>query len=502
MLDLTRVTSRLKPGKPLERAALAIGPARQVAEKRARTLLATVAPGTAHDAPLAAVEEWVVGQDIELVWLAMCTLTAELPISHHVARMHRLIALEGGHRLVRESIESIGHQMGVHGTPPEVSILEGVTVVDVHHTSLTHLNTGIQRVVRETTRRWARDHDVTLVGWVPGQRGLHLLSQAAIRTALHGVPNTEPPVSPHVVVPWKGVYLIPELMDHDRSMRALSLLLYSGCRSGGIGYDCVPLTMRETTNVGMGGAFAGWLAAARELDRIGTISAGARREYEGWGRMLGGHGTLGPQIREVMLAAGTAQTEPAVLERMRLRHCTPGWPMVLVVGTHEPRKNHLAVLHAAELLWREGQEFTLAFIGGSGWGAQEFLTRVAELRAAGRPVEDLAGVSDEDLWAAYRLATVTVFPSLNEGFGLPVAEALACGTPAITSNFGSMAEIAADGGADLVDPRDDADLARVLRRVLTDPDHLTELRHQAARRPLRDWDAYAAELWDFLVEGV
>ena len=96
------------------------------------------------------------------------------------------------------------------------------------------------------------------------------------------------------------------------------------------------------------------------------------------------------------------------------------------------------------------------------------MERLEEMAAAGRPVEARSTLDDETLWAAYRLARVTVFPSLNEGFGLPVGESIAAGTPAVTSDFGSMREIAEGGGALMVDPRDDHALADALRTVLTD----------------------------------
>jgi glycosyltransferase involved in cell wall biosynthesis len=175
--------------------------------------------------------------------------------------------------------------------------------------------------------------------------------------------------------------------------------------------------------------------------------------------------------------------------------------MVLCVGTHEPRKNHLAVLHAAEVLWRRGLRFSLTFVGGHSWNSQRFDEGLAQLRAAGRPVDNLSGVSDDELWAAYRVSHCVVFPSLNEGFGLPVAEALACGTPVVTSAFGSMAEIAAGGGAVLVDPRDDASLVDGLQRVLTDREEYAALRAAAAARPSRTWDQYAEETWALLTGG-
>ena len=93
-----------------------------------------------------------------------------------------------------------------------------------------------------------------------------------------------------------------------------------------------------------------------------------------------------------------------------------------------------------------------------------------------------------------------VFPSLNEGFGLPVAEALASGTPVVTSGYGSMAEIAADGGALLVDPRDDRSIAAAMRTVLTQPAERARLAAEARRRPARTWDDYAAGVWSTLVD--
>jgi glycosyltransferase involved in cell wall biosynthesis len=170
-----------------------------------------------------------------------------------------------------------------------------------------------------------------------------------------------------------------------------------------------------------------------------------------------------------------------------------------VVSSHEPRKNHLAVLHAAELLWREGLAFRLCFVGGRAWGSDDFGRRVAELSGAGRPIDVFSGVDDEFLAAAYELSRFSVFPSFNEGFGLPVGESLALGTPVITANYGSMAEIAAGGGALTVDPRDDHEIADAMRRLLTDDGLLEQLEKEARQRPSRTWDDYARETWSVLV---
>jgi len=155
------------------------------------------------------------------------------------------------------------------------------------------------------------------------------------------------------------------------------------------------------------------------------------------------------------------------------------------------------VLHAAERLWREGLRFELKFIGGGGWRT-EFDASMNQLAAAGRPVSVAVRISDEELWGLYRRARFTVFASLHEGYGLPVAESLAYGTPALTTNYGSTAEIAAEGGALTVDPRDDDALVDAMRRLLTDDALITELQQAARSRPVRTWDDYARELWDVL----
>jgi len=211
--------------------------------------------------------------------------------------------------------------------------------------------------------------------------------------------------------------------------------------------------------------------------------------------MLAGAGLTGPDIAALSLPVQAPQATAESLEAARRLLLVADLPMVLVVGSHEPRKNHLAVLHAAELLWRTGLRFTLTFVGGSSWGGVEFMERLEELAAAGRPVEALSKLDDETLGAAYRLARVSVFPSLNEGFGLPVGESIAAGTPAITSNFGSMREIAEGGGAVMVDPRDDHALAAALRTVLTDDRTHAALTAECRARTSGGWEDYADVLW-------
>lgn len=476
--------------------------------------MSTVLLALGHAAPVRreearpAVERALAAAGTAQVWLALAVLTGRLPLAEDVLEAHRRLELDGPSLALGTAVAQALSASSPRGLAP-VEVVGDAFVVDLHHTSQTDLATGIQRVSRETAQRWQRDHEVLLLGWTQDYTALRLLPAAARRRAL-GEParSDEEPASDEcgkqvpVVVPWRSHYLIVELATEEpRTRRMQALAAYSGNRTGMVGHDCVPLMSSETAGEGMGGAFARLLAAVRHMDHVATVSEASAVEYRGWRAMLAGVGLPGPDITAVPLAAAAQEPSAQALEAARSRLLVGRLPMVLCVGSHEPRKNHLAVLHAAELLWRRGVRFSLVLVGGNAWKSERFTQVLDGLRDQGRPIESLSAVSEDMLWASYRLAHVLLFPSLSEGFGLPVAEALASGTPVITSRYGSMAEIAREGGALLVDPRDDAAIAAALERVLTEPGLRASLAEQTRSRPSRNWDDYAADVWRVLVEG-
>jgi glycosyltransferase involved in cell wall biosynthesis len=138
-------------------------------------------------------------------------------------------------------------------------------------------------------------------------------------------------------------------------------------------------------------------------------------------------------------------------------------------------------------------------IGGSGWRGEEFDVYVEELRSRGRQIQVRRRPGEAELWASYRLARFTVFPSLVEGYGLPIAESLVSGTPVITSGYGSMGEVAEGGGTVTVDPRDVDAIAGAMAGLLEDDDLLHRLEDEAAARSWGSWDDYAAQVWRHLV---
>ena len=487
---------------------------REPLRARVRAVVSALEPAETA-ASLAAASDAALLRHLELalrpvdpssIWLALAVLGGRLPHQSEVVAAARQARVDGPLTALAAALRRGPRPLRGSWQWPDQAGVEIVTdqvLVDLHHTSQVSFATGIQRVARQTARRWDDAHHPVLVGWTKGFRNLRRLTAAEARRALFGPGDQDRPVPVQsILVPWRCSFVIPEPATDPPRARALGALAeYSRSATATIGYDCVPVTLAETTDSGVAGGFALNLSAIARMDRVATISDSATEEYAGWRAMLAGTGLPGPDIAPIALPVeASVPTEHHLREAERLL-TVPGLPMVLVVGSHEPRKNHLAVLHAAELLWRDGVTFTLAFLGGNSWNNDRFAERLAQLQAAGRPVQSFAGLSDDLLWAAYRLARCTVFPSFNEGFGLPVAESLASGTPVITSNFGSMREIAAAGGALLVDPRDDHAIAAALRQLLTDDTTHARLAAEAEARPERTWDDYAAETWHYLVDG-
>jgi glycosyltransferase involved in cell wall biosynthesis len=448
-----------------------------------------------------ALEDALGAGGLEEAWLALAVLTGRLPDSAQVRSLARATRLDGPLPALFDALSDSGQL-----TVPEwceVEVVTGRVLVDLQDTVGNPFPTGIQRVARQVARRWARDQDVILIGWTEGFTAYRRLTPEESATVLDRHSRNSPIGSQHgpsVVVPWQCTHLVPELSAGlEQAPRYQAFASFSRSKTGLIGHDCIPVMAAETTIEGMPTYFSRYLAAAARVHRIATTSVASSAEYRGWRTMLAGAGLSGPDIQCVHLPLEAAHPTDAALAEASSLLRIGSVPVVLSVGSHEPRKNHLAVLHAAEVLWREGLRFSLAFVGGNSWNSAAFETQVESLRRANRPVQTILGLPDELLWAAYRLAYCTVFVSLHEGFGLPVAESLACGTPVITSDFGSMREISSQGGALLVDPRRDESITDGLRRLLTDRPFRDQLAAAALNMTRRSWDQYAQETWDYLV---
>ena len=187
-----------------------------------------------------------------------------------------------------------------------------------------------------------------------------------------------------------------------------------------------------------------------------------------------------------------------ILIDLRSRYNLPE-KYILFVGNNNPRKNLGRIIQAFDLM-KECTDLPhkLVIAGEQGWR----FDRTQALESVGHcdDVIFTGFVPDEDLPALYSAADLFAFPTLYEGFGIPVIEAQSCGTPVVTSNLSALPEVAGNG-AELVDPYDVENICEAMRKVLKDKAFAAELvkkGHENAKR--FSWDASAGLLKE-IVEG-
>jgi glycosyltransferase involved in cell wall biosynthesis len=181
---------------------------------------------------------------------------------------------------------------------------------------------------------------------------------------------------------------------------------------------------------------------------------------------------------------------PEAIDQVVRRYGLTAGDYILFAGAIEPRKNVGRLLDALELLrarWRDVPR--LALVGPSGWRSRELVTRI---RSAGSSLRLLGPVPRSDLVALMGGASVLAYPSLSEGFGLPVLEAMACGTPVVAARIGPIIEIAGDAAL-LVDPTEPGDIAQGLKRALEDSGLRADLAKRGPAQAAKfSWERTAA----------
>jgi alpha-1,3-rhamnosyl/mannosyltransferase len=230
----------------------------------------------------------------------------------------------------------------------------------------------------------------------------------------------------------------------------------------------------------------GFAVLARRAHGLIAVSAATRDDAV---RVL----DLPPEKIEVIHSGITPaffEVDPRSVDAFRARQGLTR-PYALFVGTIEPRKNLDTLLDAWTSLPSSFlDEFELVIAGPAGWASAATMERVRQVRYLGY-------VSEAALPLLTAGAAVFVYPSLYEGFGFPVAQAMAAGVAVITSNVSSLPEVAGDAAL-LVDPRSEAELREGLRRLLLSPDLRADLAGRGrTRATLFRWENCAARSLDF-----
>jgi glycosyltransferase involved in cell wall biosynthesis len=441
--------------------------------------------------------------ELQRVWRLVVGVTGSYPdaTTVHLARRRLRLAAPGTE--LTTLLDALLEAGATRFDPGRgARLVEQGVIVDVDFCATNSLhNTGIQRVVRQTMRRWTQARSVTLAAWGRRQSGLRTLTDVersrVVAWGDHGGGSDEDDTRQELLIPYRSVVVLAEVAQQPLCAPLEALASLSGNSVVMVVYDCIPVSSADTVPRAESERFTKYLAVVKAACVISGISETATAEFQGFADAVRAQGLPGPRVINVSLpvdapdvtavASGSYGQDPSG---------TAMEPLVLIVGSHEPRKNHEAVVFAAERLWEEGLRFRLRFIGGGSTHAIRRFDRHARILAdRGHPIEVWRSAKDDELLASYRGARFTVFPSLHEGFGLPVAESLALAVPVVTSDYGSTAEIARDGGCLLVDPRNDDAILTAMRALLTDDDLHARLVAECFARTPRTWGDYADELW-------
>lgn len=378
-------------------------------------------------------------------------------------------------------------------------------LLDLSHTCHTRARTGIQRVARSLKVALAEEavpitHDPHRACWrelepweqenlvidaAAAKRGAQWPLMAQLRGRTHRLVGRA-----NAPLPANSGVLVPEVFS-PRVARALPVLFAAttGPRVA-LFHDAIALVYPELTPTKTVARFPAYLVELLGFDGIAAVSEDSRDALIDYWQWLGVKNP--PPVQTIPLGID-AQAVNAPGEDFPKADGMP--PVVLSIGSIEGRKNHLALLEACEQLWLSGERFELHLIGlahpQTGAAALE---RIRALQAQGRSLRYDGPVTDADVEAAYARCTFTVYPSLMEGFGLPVLESLRHAKPCICSGRGALGESAHGGGCIALENVDAPSLAQAIASLLRWPERIDELATQAHGRTFRTWWDYTAEL--------
>jgi glycosyltransferase involved in cell wall biosynthesis len=373
----------------------------------------------------------------------------------------------------------------------------------VRNATIDPANSGCVRVTRRLGRLLESRSPITFATWRSPVEGLHLLraDQAEVlgrfngpRFGLGATPEQDVMANSSLGVRLPGGWLVlPEIMSAAECRELLAYARRHRMRTAAIFYDSIALLQPEFCNEEIRRNHADYMRALAGCDLVMPISHFSEKCLRDFWTE---EDVTSTRVQTALLpgefsGARLATGEPPPLD---------GVVRVLCVSTLEPRKNHRRLLAAFQHL-REmcpGLRFELDLVGNGYAGAQEITHAVEAACAADDRIKWWRVVDDHKLEELYTQAHFTIYPSLIEGYGLPIVESIWHERPCICSDSGVMAELAADGGCLATNVRDELCLAQAMAMLATDEVFRRRLTLEASRRPLKTWEQYAGEILDHI----
>lgn len=403
-------------------------------------------------------------------------------------------------RAFREFLGIVSQVVGVRALVRDTCV-----IMDVTNATRDPANTGVMRVTRRLAGTLEQLATPVFVVWddhaagyvFPTLEEYRQLSQfegpVAVETLPRSSGKTRLPLADRLEALRKGgpcCFLLTETIPAARVRAAYQFGADQQIPVAAVFYDAIPVLHPELCPDELiranHGAYMRELAGCDMVLPISGFSARCLKEY--WD----GFGLTGSQIVPLLLPEEFAAAPRA----QRVDQDISPDVRILCVSTLEPRKNHEVLLAACRLLDDRfpGLAWSLSLVGNRYAGAEGIADMVEEVSCNDPRIAWLGVVSDAELAALYRQASFTMYPSLIEGFGVPILESLWFGKPCICRNEGVMAELASDGGCLTVDVTDPAALCDAIGRLATDHGLRHRLAEEAIHRTMRSWEAYGADL--------
>jgi len=292
-------------------------------------------------------------------------------------------------------------------------------------------------------------------------------------------------------------FIVPEVVhasfqDH---LVAVDLIMWAReheIEVGFIFYDAIPLLRKEFAS--MAPAHAQYMQHLRLADVVWSISRRSGRDLISfWYASERADLNTIPSVLPLHLPAGSASVDRAIGVRVPEN-------LILSVGTIEQRKNQLQLIRAFQAHKDSEPEspWKLVLVGNL---HPDVAADVQGAITRNSSISHLGHVSDEELEALYSACAFTVFPSIEEGFGLPILESLAHGKPCICANFGAMAELIDGGGCLAVDTRDLASVRGAIEELMKNLPLRQSLMEAACSRRMISWNDYAASITELIDTG-
>lgn len=384
----------------------------------------------------------------------------------------------------------------------------------IHLTGRDPGNSGIQRVVRNLGAALQARGDIDLipVRWCARQRAIvHAEYPFLERIALYSGPQFRPGDREGAPIhldprpqgetggPWLLMAEVPHLASADPSypwVHASFVLGYArrhGLRSAFVFHDILPLSHfgKACTDDPEALRFVAYANALGRADVILPVSRASAGELNNWFAENGIAESPGRVVQPVLLPEEMTVADAG--QYLDTREAA-GVVEFCMWGSILPHKNQVAVLEAFNRLGRRrpGLRLVLHVFGHMGGSIARRVGEAAR-RSNGR-IRLHGFVDDQTMASIIARCRASIFLSLAEGYGLPLAESLWLGKPCITSNLAPMTEIAAGGGCLLADPSDEEDIIHAIELLATSPETLANLKEELADRPMRRWRDYAGQV--------